>query len=65
DSPQQLRIRCVNWDDPTPATLKEMLDVGEFIGRRLFLIFSCAKLGTFGQIRQVHLSVYLGGANNG
>jgi hypothetical protein len=65
ESPDKLRIRCVNWNDPSPTTLQELLEVGEFIGRRLFIIFSCAKLGSHGQIRQIHLSIYLGAKTNG
>jgi hypothetical protein len=65
EATDRLRIRCANWDDPTPITVKELLEAGEFAGRRLFLIFSSTKLGSFGEIRQVHLSVYLGEKSNG
>jgi hypothetical protein len=65
DHPQQLRIKLVNWNEVNPATLQQPAEVGEFLDRRLSLIFSCVKLGSHGQIRQIHLNLYLGEVANG
>jgi hypothetical protein len=64
-SPEVLRIECTNWDEPFPVTLKALAEVGDLGGRKLFLIFSITKLGSTGQLRQVHVSIYLGERMNG
>jgi len=55
-----LRIVCENWNDPLPVTIKGLLEIGTFLSRRLFIIFSVNKMGAEGEFRKVHLSVYLG-----
>ena len=55
-----LRIQCINFDDHLPATLQELIEIGDFIGRRLFIIFSIVKIGAVGEFREINLSIYLG-----
>jgi len=59
DGALTLKIGCVNFDDALPVTVNELMEIGSFLGRKLFLVFSVHKIGS-AELRQVNVSIYLG-----
>ena len=54
------KITCIDWSEPFATTLPEVLEIGTYISRKLYIIFGVSKIGTLAEFRKVNLSVYLG-----
>ena len=56
-----LRVTLTNWNNSLGTTLIEPAEIGTYRKRKLFILFSISKSGKLGQVREVLLSLYLGG----
>ena len=55
-----LRLKLTNWNSPFGATWTELVQVGNFKGRKLYLLPYIKKAGSSGQFREVLVCFYLG-----
>jgi len=53
-----------NWSEPLGTTLVEPVSNATLLNREMTFIFSVRKVGSEGEVREVMISVYLGGEVN-